>query len=132
MRVDRLDLGVFKELADTGVGLTRLGDYRIRHHPFGIKAAEGQDPPFKDWRDLIHIFCRLTQALRYEDRVARPIRVRDFVADVVEQQYGLTQGTVRQADAARKGWAVDRHPDNALFGKLLIRQPEEPPERSWI
>src|SRR6185369_10726352 len=67
--VDRLDFRVREQSADAGIGLTGLGEDRVRHHAVAIESAERQDTLFEYGRDLIHIFGRILIRLGYEDRV---------------------------------------------------------------
>lgn len=125
MSVDRLDFGVGKKFPNSGVSLARLGEDRVRHHSILVECAEGENSLFEDGRDLIDIFGRLLRSLGDEDRMGRSIGIGDVVADMIEQQHALADLPVGQADTTREGGFGDGHPDDAAFGKLVIRKSEE-------
>src|SRR6476646_4635352 len=59
VRVDRLDLWVGEEIADSGVGLARLGKNGVGHHSVLVEAAQRQDSGLEHRRNPIDIFGRL-------------------------------------------------------------------------
>src|SRR6185437_4207378 len=131
--MDRLDVRVGKELADTSVRLALLRQNRVDHHPRPVEPAERQHSGRKHRRDFIQEFGGILRAFADEDRVARPIGVRDIVADVIQQEHALADLAVGEADSAGKAWLLgDGHANDASLRELCIAESVEMPIRRGV
>lgn len=126
MGVDDCNCRIFQQLPDGGVGTARVDKNGIHHHSVRIEASQRQGPVLQGWWYLVDKLRSRLGILGDEYCMACPIRVRNIMTDMVEEQDPFAKRSVGKADAAGKaGNAGHLHSDNAFEGELFSGKPNE-------
>lgn len=89
MGIDMVDLVVRKHPPDHWIGLARLDQRGIDHHPVGTERSKRKDSAVQSRWDLILEYRRLAPIFADKDRMAGPVGVIALVRDMVDQQQRL-------------------------------------------
>lgn len=133
MRINVIDLRIGQQRPDRGIGLARLDQRCIAHHPSAIKRPQRQYPPIKrGWHD-VHVARRFGRALADKDRMACPIRIVAIVRHMIDEQHRLPRRGIVERDAARKAWPLGhRHADDMVAGKYSLVGTDEMGESGGV
>ena len=133
MRIDMVDERIGEQLPDRAIGLARLGQRRIAHHPVPIERPQRKHATGKRRRNRIAIGSRPNRLLTNENGVGCPIGIFAVMRDMIDEQ-SVSPGSTssRRTRQGKPGLLSRDHANGTMRGELFVGQADKMGEAGGV